>query len=141
MLTGWVVAGLVVGWLLRRVARAAGTSVPEVSWTQVLLLALVAAILGVTAVITRREVTTARPDLLPHRAVNRLVLARACALVGALLLGGYAGHALSWVGSPSYVAEERMARAVLAALAGASVLVAALLLERACRVRSDPDAA
>ena len=30
--------------------------------------------------------------------MNRLVLARACALVGALVAGGYLGYALSWVG-------------------------------------------
>ena len=35
----------------------------------------------------------------PHRAVNRLVLGRAGALVGALVAGGYAGYAVSWIGS------------------------------------------
>ena len=42
---------------------------------------------------TWREVHVRRERLEPHRAVNRLVLARACALVGALVAGGYLGYA------------------------------------------------
>ncbi|WP_084541401.1 DUF3180 domain-containing protein [Nocardioides alkalitolerans] len=137
LLTAWLVVGLVGGWLLRRVARAAGWSVPEVSWTQILLLVLVAAILGGTAFATRRTVQRAPVDLLPHQAVNRLALARACALVGVLLAGGYLGHAVSWLGVGSQVAQERVLRGLVAAVAGAAVAVTALLLERACRVRSD----
>lgn len=140
LLTGWLVAGLVGGWLLRRVARAAGWTVPEVGWTQILLLVLVAAILGGTALATRRTVERAPIDLLPHQAVNRLALARACALVGVLLAGGYLGYAVSWLGVGSQVAEDRVLRSVLAAAAGAAVAVTALLLERACRVRSDDPA-
>lgn len=139
-LTSFVVVGLVGGWLLRRLGRSLGFAVPPVSWTQVLLLALVASILAGTAALTRRTVQRARADLLAHQAVNRLVLARACALVGALLLGGYAGHAVSWLGSPSYVAEERLVRSLVAAVASGAVLAASLLLERACRVPAEPPA-
>ena len=32
--------------------------------------------------------------------MNRLVLARACALVGALVAAGYVGYAVSWLGDP-----------------------------------------
>lgn len=140
-LTAWLVAGLVGGWLLRRVGGWLDVAVPAVSWTQVLLLGLAAAVLGGTAWATRRTVLGARADLAPHQAVNRLVLARASALVGALLAGGYAGHALSWVGAASQVADERAGRALLAASASVVVLVAALLLERACRTRAEPPAA
>lgn len=137
-LTGWLVVGLVGGWLLRRAGTALDVVVPAVSWTQVLVLALAAAVLAGTAVATRRTVTAARADLDADRAVNRLVLARASAYVGALLAGGYAGHALSWLGASSQVADERLVRALVAALASAAVLAAALLLERACRARPGP---
>ncbi len=94
-------------------------------------------ILGYTAYATRRIVRN-RPDLLPpHQAVNRLVLARACALVGALMLGGYLGYALSWIGDDAELADERIWRSVAASLAGLLIVVTALLLERACRVGSD----
>ncbi|MDT9594704.1 DUF3180 domain-containing protein [Nocardioides zeae] len=141
VLTGWLVVGLVGGWLVRRALGALDVAVPAVSWTQVLVLAFVAAVLAGTAYATRRSVERTRAELSADHAVNRLVLARASALVGALLLGGYAGHAVSWMGAASQVADERMLRALVAALAGAAVLVAALLLERACRVRSGPPAA
>ena len=55
-LTAFVVVGLVGGWLLRRLGRSLGVAVPAVSWTQVLLLVLVAAILAGTAWFTRRTV-------------------------------------------------------------------------------------
>lgn len=141
VLTGWLVVGLIGGWLVRRAAGWFDVAVPEVGWTQILVLAFAAAMLAGTAWFTRQAVRTARADLLPHHAVNRLVLARASALVGALLLGGYAGHALSWVGAASAVADERLVRSLLAAAAGAAVLGAALLLERACRTGSGPRAA
>ena len=48
----------------------------------------------------------------PHQAVNRLVLAKACALAGALVAGGYLGYALSWVGlTDAELAQQRMVHA------------------------------
>ena len=86
---------------------------------------------------TWRTVHVRRERLDPHRAVNRLVLARACAFAGALVGGGYLGYAAAWVGDASPLADERITRSALAAVAGLVTVVASLLLERACRVRSD----
>jgi uncharacterized protein DUF3180 len=140
VLTGWGVAGLVGGWLLHAYADRSMDAAPIVTWAQPLALFLVAAILGVTARATWRTVQVRRERLLPHQAVNRLVLARACAYVGALVAGGYLGYALSWVGVTAELAEQRAVRSLVAALGGACVVATALLLERACRVRKDPDA-
>ena len=140
VLTAWGVAGLVGGWLLHAYADRSMDAAPIVTWAQPLALFLVAAILGVTARATWRTVQVRRERLLPHQAVNRLVLARACAYVGALVAGGYLGYALSWVGVTAELAEQRAVRSLVAALGGACVVVTALLLERACRVRKDPDA-
>jgi hypothetical protein len=129
------------GWLLHPVADRLGGTPPLVSWLQPLALLLVAAILAYTAYATRRLVRQ-RPDLLlPHQAVNRLVLARACAIVGSLMLGGYLGYALSWIGNAAELADDRVLRSGAASLGGLMVVVAALLLERACRVGSDEDSA
>jgi len=73
--------------------------------------------------------------LAAHQAVNRLVLGKTCALVGALLLGGYAGYALAQLGVGTPAAQERLLRSSLAALAALAMTGAALLLEHACRVR------
>lgn len=138
-LTGWVVVGLVGGWLLHPIAERVRDTAPIVTWAQPLALVLVAAILGATAYVTWRAVHVHHQRLEPHQAVNRLVLARSCALVGALVAGGYVGYALSWVGVGTELADQRMWRSLIAGAAGAAIVVTALLLERACRVRSDPE--
>jgi lysylphosphatidylglycerol synthetase-like protein (DUF2156 family) len=127
--------GLVAGWLVRRVASYAGVTAPLVSWSQALVLFFCAVILGLVAWHTRRALDgqQLRPE--PHRLVNRLVLARASALVGALVAGGSLGYAVSWLGVAAELGAERAVRSVLAGLGGLMVLVMALWLERACRVR------
>ncbi|WP_246081877.1 DUF3180 domain-containing protein [Nocardioides litoris] len=136
VLAAWALAGFAVGYLLHPVSDRFGNP-PLVTWAQPLGLALVAAIVGGTAWSTYRSVQVRRETLEPHRAVNRLVLARACAYVGAVVGGGYLGYAASWLGDPSPLADERVVRSGVAALAGLVTAVVSLLLERACRVRSD----
>ena len=78
--SAWSAAGWCVRWPSASSARA-----PLVTWGQPVALFSVAAVLGVTAWSTWRAVHVRHERLLPHQAVNRLVLARACALVGALV--------------------------------------------------------
>ncbi len=132
----WSLAGLVIGWLAHPVTDRFGTP-PVIGWSQSVLLLLVAAIVGATAWATWRVVHVRGGRLLSHQAVNRLVLARACALVGAAVGGAYLGYGLSWIGDPAELADERLVRSLVAALAGAVIVVTALLLERACRVPDD----
>lgn len=132
----WAVVGLVGGWLLHPVAERLRDSAPIVTWAQPLALLLVAAILGATAYFTWRTVQVEQQRLDPHHAVNRLVLARSCALVGALVAGGYLGYAVSWLGVDTELGEQRAWRSAVAAIAGVGIVITSLLLERACRVRS-----
>jgi hypothetical protein len=67
--------------------------------------------------------------------------AAASAYVGVLVAGGYLGYALSWLGVSAELAEQRAVRSLISAVAGACVVATALLLERACRVRKDENAA
>ena len=138
VLGAWGLVGFVGGWLVHPLTDRSGTP-PLVSWAQPLALLLVAAILGYTAWATHRTVHVRRERLVPSQAVNRLVLARACAYVGALAGGAYLGYAVSWVGDPSELADERLVRSGVAAVFGASTVLASLLLERACRVPSGDD--
>lgn len=138
-LTAWAIVGLVGGWLLHPVAERVRGSAPIVTWAQPLALILVAAILGATAWSTWRALHVHHVRLEPNRAVNRLVLARACAFVGAFVGGGYLGYALSWLGQDAELAGQRAWRSAVGALAGLMIVVTGLLLERACRVRSDED--
>jgi MFS family permease len=145
LLAGWALTGLVLGRLLRPVVSELDLTAPRVGWVQALALYLVAAILAAVAWTTRRalqpdkERLRARALLEPHQAVNRLVLAKACALAGALVCGGYVGHALSWVGAEAELGSERIVRSLVAAAGAALTVVASLLLERACRIREDED--
>jgi len=133
-LCAWGVAGLVAGWLFHRVLYGGARFAPMVSWAQPTALLLVAGILVGTARSTRRSIQQGDVHISPHHAVNRLVLARACAYVGCLMAGGYFGYAVSWFGVDSELAAERAIRSSLAGVTGLLVVGAGLLLERACRV-------
>ena len=131
------VTGLVLGWLVRPVTLRLDLGAPQVGWLRSGALAMMALILGAVARVTQRDLHRRGLRLQPHHAVNRLVLAKACALAGALVAGGYAGHALSWLGVAAEPALDRLVRSAVAAAAATLVLVTALLLERACRVGDD----
>ena len=139
VVTAWALSGLVLGWLWKPVAEHFTGTAPVVSWAQPAAIWLVAVVMWITWWQTHRAVQVRRERLEPHRAVNRLVLARAGALVGALVAGAYAGYAVSWIGDPAELAGQRIVRCVVTVVAGIAVVVGALLLERACRVRSRSD--
>src|SRR3954467_13971060 len=101
----WTAIGLVAGWLFHLMTDQGTGLPPQVPWTQALALFLVAAILLGTALSTRRTIAQHPARLSPHQAVNRLVLARACAYVGALVAGFYLGYPGGWCGrAPSELA-------------------------------------
>jgi len=132
--------GLIAGWVFHQLADTPTSVPPRVPWVQPLALLLVAGILGWTAWATRRTLARHPGRLSPHQAVNRLVLARACAYVGALAAGFYFGYAISWLGvTSSDMAGEHVLRAASAGVAGLLVVVGGLLLERACRVPPEED--
>jgi hypothetical protein len=139
-LVGFAVTGLVLGWLLRPVSIRLNDTAPTVGWSPVLALVLVAAILWAVAWSTYRDLHRRGIHLEPHKAVNRLVLAKASALVGALVAGGYFGYALSWWGvTEAALAGTRVVQSLCAGAAGLLVVAGSLLLERACRVRGGDD--
>ncbi len=143
LLAGWALAGLVLGRLLRPVLIELDRTAPQVGWLQAGAPYLLAVVLLGVARATHRALQvnagqqTAR--LQPHEAVNRLVLAKACALVGSLVTGGYLGYALSWVGSSAELGGERIVMSLVAAGGAALTVVGSLLLERACRVNGGED--
>ncbi len=138
-LVGLGVIGLVVGWSIHPIGERLWETAPTVGWLQGGVLWFGAAGLLWAAWTTGRDLRAVPRRLAPHQAVNRLVLARACALVGALLVGGYAGYAISWLGDGAELAGQRILRSLVAAAAGGVMVTASLLLERACRTGTDRD--
>ncbi|HZJ06290.1 MAG TPA: DUF3180 domain-containing protein [Nocardioidaceae bacterium] len=139
-LVGFALTGLVLGWLVRPLGIAMNDSAPTVGWLPVLALMFVALIVGSVAFVTHRSLHRRHERLEPHQAVNRLVLAKSCALAGAMVAGGYFGYALSWLGLvEAELARQRVTQSLVGGLAGVLIVVGSLLLERACRVRDDGD--
>ncbi len=139
-LTAFTVTGLVLGWLLRPVSIRVNGTAPTVGWVPVLALLLVALIMGSVAWATYRSLHRRHERIEPHQAVNRLVLAKSCALAGAMLAGGYFGYALSWLGiAEAELARQRLGQSLVGGLAGVLIVVGSLLLERACRIRGGDD--
>jgi hypothetical protein len=136
VLAMWGVVGMIGGWALRPLSQRYADSPPVVGWPQVGAIVFVAAFLAASAWVVRRTVSRRR-HLDPQRAVNLLVMAKACAMVGAVVAGGYAGYAIGWIAQPAHLAEQRMVRSAVAAVAGIAMCATALLLERACRVPDD----
>jgi hypothetical protein len=135
-LVGFAVVGLVAGWALRPLSLRWRGVAPTVGWLPVLALVLVAAIVGAVAWSTYRAVQVRGERLEPQHAVNRLVLAKSCALAGAMVAGGYFGYALSWLGhTEAELAQQRVTQSVIAGFASVLTVAGSLLLERACRVR------
>ena len=139
LLLGLGLVAFVLGWAVRPVSIDLRGAAPTVGWLPVLTLFLVAAILGGVAWATHRALHTHRLRLPAHQAVNRLVLAKACALAGAVVAGGYFGYALSWLGLDSDLAQQRLLRSALAGAAGVLIVAGSLALERACRVKPTDD--
>jgi uncharacterized membrane protein (Fun14 family) len=139
-LIGFALLGLVIGWAVRRLAISLNGIAPTIGWLPVLALLFVAVVIGLVAWSTYRSIHRRHERLPPHRAVNRLVLAKACALAGALVAGFYFGYALSWLGlTGAELARQRVVRGLVGGGSGVALVIASLLLERACRVRkNDP---
>jgi hypothetical protein len=138
-LVAFALAGLVVGWMIRRVSFWTNRPSPSIGWVPILALLFVAVILGAVAWVTYRDLHRSGRRLQAQHAVNRLVLAKSCALAGAMVAGGYLGYALSWWHGSEGVAAERMVQSLIAAGAAVLVVVGSLFLERACRVRGGDD--
>jgi len=126
-MVGCLLVGLVAGWVLRPLSVQLGATAPRVTWLQASAFFLVAAVLGAVARATHRELRQGLSRMRAHEAVNRLVLAKSCAVTGGLVAGGYLGYALSWVGVEAELSSERIVRS-LAAVAGAALTVVAALL-------------
>lgn len=134
------VVGVLLGYLLVPLSESQNGTAPRVEWAAIMALAVIAGILLVFAYSTYRTVHRERLLMDPRRAVNFLLLAKASALMGALIAGGYLGFGWQFVDQMDIqLPRERVIHSVIAAAASVLIVLAGLLLERACRVPKGGD--
>ena len=134
------VFGGLAGWLVVVIANAFDLIPPEVPWTAPIGLILVAALVGALAYATHQRIQVRRERIEPQRAVALLVLGKASALAGALVAGGYFAFALMFLTRLDAAApRDRVIRSAVAIVAGTVLCIMGLLLERACKVPTEPD--
>jgi len=132
--------GAVLGYTIVPVSERLNATAPMIQWDAVVVLAAIAAMLLALAYTTYRTVHRERRLIEPHRALNYLMLAKACALMGALVAGGYLAFGVQFLDQMDIeLPRERVIRSFSAAAAAIVVMVSGLLLERACRIPRDPE--
>lgn len=140
MLTIVGAIGLIVGRSIRPVLEAGGNVVPTVGWAAPGTLFFLAAVLGGLGWSTYDSLHRKRMRMRSERAVTLLAFAKASALVGVLVLGGYLGFGLSYIGDLDIgLPRQRAVRSGIAVLGAALVVAAALFLERACELPADDE--
>ena len=140
LLVGLAVLGGAIGWTVVGVIERGGGVAPMVSWLTPVAWAFLAALLFLASRNTHQRIQVRRERVDPQQAVFLLLIAKASAFVGALCAGVYAGFALQFIDAfDSSGPRNRTIIAGLSALFAALVVVAGLLLERACRVPGKPD--
>ena len=132
--------GGLAGWLIVVIANAFDLIPPEVPWTAPIGLFLVAGLVGALAYLTHQRIQVRHERMEPQRAVAFLVLGKASALAGALVAGGYFGFAVMFLTRLDAAApRDRVIRSAVAIIAGIVLCVCGLLLERACKIPTEPD--
>lgn len=138
-----LVAGFAV--LLHVLADRAYGSVPTLpAYAPVTLVLLAVTELGMARVVSDRLARRGRPRgraLHPMQVARAAVLAKASSATGAVLLGAYGGL-FAWTlprRAELAVAERDALVAGITALSALGLVVAALVLERACRAPDDRD--
>jgi hypothetical protein len=133
-------AGIIFGALLRPLFTRLDTMPPQVGWGAATMLFVIAAVIGGIAWNTWQSLHKKSQRMTSEYGVAMLALSRSTLIVGCLFGGTYAGYALSYVEDiDTPLGADRVLHSGFAALAGLLLVVAALLLERACRIPGNED--
>ena len=140
LLAAMLVISAAVGWGVATLVDAYADSPLPVPWTAALVMFLLALALALWARGTRARLAGAAgtKPMDPLVAARSAALAMAASRTGAIVAGFYSGAAIAFV--PSWAAasaRERILIALVTVLGAVLVVVAALWLERVCRVPPD----
>ncbi|MDX3386911.1 DUF3180 domain-containing protein [Streptomyces niveiscabiei] len=145
VLAGVFAVAAILSWAGARLWNSLGT-LPSVPLAAPIVLALIAAVLLATALSLRarlraqRERRPGAKGVDPLMAARAVVFGQASALVAALVAGVYGGVGVFLLESLDIPARRDQAiYAGFSVLAGIAVIVAAIFLERVCRLPEDDD--
>lgn len=134
-------ASALAGWFWADLIDSNGR-LPSVAWLAVLVIWVVAAFVGVWALVARRRLhpKPGAPRMAPLVAARTTALALAGSRTGAVVFGLYGGIGLRLLQETAIAAgRERLLAATLASVGGLLLAGLALWLEHICRVPGGPD--
>jgi len=133
-------AGVIIGTLVRPLAARMDATPPQIGWGPATMLFTIAALIAALAWNTWQSLHKKHERMTSDHGVKMLALSRSSLIVGGLFGGGYGGYAMSFVPDvDTQLGSARVWHAGAAAVAGLLLLVAALLLERACHIPGGDD--
>lgn len=134
----FVVLGVAAGFVLEVSLAAAGQPVLIPPVTLAITLVAAAVIVVVLAIPIRRSIRgTSKARINPFRAMRVVVLAKASSLVGGLIAGFGVGVVAFLLTRPVVADVSSLWPGIVAAFAGAVLLVAGLVAERLCTLPPD----
>lgn len=134
-----IAVGLIVGRLIPILAIKSDRHVPVPGWGAAIFLAFFAVVVAAFAWTMWQQVHRDQRTISASYGLRMLAVAKAAVLVGGVFAGGYAGFALAFVSPDTDGESMRLWQSVAASGASVLLLVAALLLERACQIPSRDD--
>ncbi len=136
----FAVIGLVGGWFLDAGLAASGQPTVMPSYALPVVLVAIGVIVVIAAVPVRRAVRARRHgNVNPFYATRVVVLAKACALTGALLAGAGLGLVAYILGRGVVAGVGSVLMAAAMAVGSVLLLVAGLIAERMCTIPPDDD--
>ena len=133
-------AGIIIGTLVRPLAARMDVTPPQIGWGPGTMLFTIAVLIAGLAWSTWQSLHKKHERMTSDHGVKMLALSRSSLIVGGLFGGGYGGYAMSFVADlDTPLVSARLWHAGAAAVAGALLVVAALLLERACHIPGGDD--
>ena len=140
LVAGLLAVGVVAGRLTPPLIVRLGGNPPRLGWVAPLTLLAGAVVVGMFAWSTWQTLHRRHERIAVDHGLRMLALAKASAIVGALAAGCYGGYALAFLDAlDATLGRERFVRGLAAAIASLLLMIAALLLERACRLPDDED--
>jgi hypothetical protein len=128
-------AGIILGTLVRPLAARMDATPPQIGWGPATMLFTIAVLIAGLAWTTWQSLHKKHERMTSDHGVKMLALSRSSLIVGGLFGGGYGGYALSFVPDlDTPLGSARVWHAGAASVAGLLLVVAALLLERACHI-------